>query len=1486
MATAEVKNNSRPEGLEIASPPLARGPSSSSDRPSLSRYPSLMSPPAATSPEAAYIAASAASQIVSSHHDATAQDLNEHDIEPSGETAYVSPGSLKLVNSFLDQLLYNFLSVARSTSLASLRPAVSEVLKPKLGREAITGADQELHEYLGGGADEELLTFHNGQEPTGDWDLEAVWKRTRLRCMVYSSLGDLEEEDEDRFADEESFDGGNGAHGHVRNAPIIVSPAVAIFLTSILEFIGEQVLTVAGKAAYNRVAAANLANDQPAQSEYQSEIADRVVIEELDTEKVAMNPTLGRLWRTWRKRLRSPSLSHARQISTDSYKRNYQPSYAGSSRRSSIDNAENTTDVISRGSLAEVPEEDYAAYIPLPVSQNDIEEIEVPGLVNMDDTDDESVQTEVAPPMRRKSMIVYQSRDLDLATPTTSTREELRDSRQTSAPDNGRARSKSTPAPQRLPLVLDSESSQAESADPEAVDAEEIDEAQFVTPMESSDPMNAVKIDQLTSLPKDGVPEDADEASTPTGPPKVLDGREKPSETHHTEGDKDEASTFSPSKGLIGGMITGTAALGAAAVAGITGHRKRENLGSETREEPKQEEPRELEVASKPVFDPERHDDDFEEEPEIMESTRMSVEAPRTPEIVQTRSRAASAAAMHAQMVADDEANAHHGAHGLGIHDNNLEFVDEDPSAIGVARTSNVSMPAITLPPSPRSSSGRPSPEQKNVEAVRNGHDGLNSGSIIVHEVRDDSVAQDTQKPRFVLAAPPASRRSPGSTSPNPDQSSLVPSGNLAPVSKTPGAEYGVPPLTPLREMMEAAHDTSDEADSITQSHDATASEPSLHAVPTSIGHIPQDSIASSNYSHAQQSSNASSMFPEMQNQMPPMPIGTASERAGVQRVYTPPITPRDAPNGTVRRSDSLSKENRQIYTSGSQGSQVSNKLKGLIGLPQDNPDKPLPQLRTSEDDSGSAGSARHAQVGSKAADKEESFEQLIRSDETLQYTLTPQTVREEGRQATPEVTKATVAQPLTEHQNWPQQHHQQQQQQRAPTADLADFLRNTGPGVDQDSRPLTQRSVQSFSRPTNNVPNGLRANPLSPGTSSSNVVPSVAKYIPKSRPPPPSSPRARAPRPGAPVARDARSHRESTRDIADFLRSTGPEGSSGFSAASSSQAQNGGTASNGRANGTGSASGVRSAASVRSETYSTMSNSSARLRLQAREASVPYGDHSSDLVDFIRQGPPTQSFGQNSRLPQGTRAGTANTSAKRSPSLTSTRPGPSTYNESKGPSSRNGQAAAKAPPSYTRIVDDSPPASSAPIRKQRRVKDPYAIDTDSEDEEQMGGPRPRGEESMIDFLRNVPPPRGSDPVPFTASTSAGGPVQSQSTQPRVNSNGSQSSRSLTNGYNPQASRQPPSRAGTGAPQLPLFESGGLDMGSYTPAQSRGSTTSRTSAGTHQARGGRYVQTETSEMADFLKNSGPPVSSQTYSPPAKDAGGFSKMFRRKKTAAY
>ena len=441
-----MQRPSRPDGLDMSSTRGPRSQSISSERPSLSAA-SVLSPPFAVNPEPLYIAPSAASQLVAS------------ELDTDGAT--VSSGALALVNGFLDQILFSVLARARSTQLNALRPAAIEVLKARLGKEAVTGADEELREYLGDGEDEELETFYGGQEPKGDFDLELAWKLARLRCMVYTRLGDMEEDDEDEYIERENLDDGSRTSRRYSN-PSSVTPAAAIFLTSILEYLGEQALYYAGQATQRRIVTSQQsAGDVTALPG----IPDKPVVEDLDMFAVGRDSPLSRLWRTWRRNVKSPGGSIHRMFSSESLARREL-----SSRNGSISGLDQ-----NHPSMAEVLQAEDPAQIPLPMSENDVNEIEVPGLApEIDDDGNLRVAPEEVPADRRaqrpKSMFI----DAPSYTPPTpespSVEGPVHGQRASGRPYPSRIRSRSLPTPVQSPFVT-----------PREMD--------FVTPMEMADPL-------------------------------------------------------------------------------------------------------------------------------------------------------------------------------------------------------------------------------------------------------------------------------------------------------------------------------------------------------------------------------------------------------------------------------------------------------------------------------------------------------------------------------------------------------------------------------------------------------------------------------------------------------------------------------------------------------------------------------------------------------------------------------------------------------------------------------------------------------------------------------------------------------------------------------------------------------------------------------------------------------------------------------------
>ena len=274
----------------------------------------------------------------------------------------VSEGALEWLNSFLDQTLYNLLSLSKSTSLATIRLAVPKLLKPRLGQAALSAGEEEVRDILEAS---EFDPSHNPKSKSSEFDLELVWKLARMRCMVYSRLGDLEEEDEEELLEEE------GLSEHMQNPKTTTTPIEALFLAAILGFLGEQALATAAQHAERR-------HDQQAQSksteETETDAEDELVLEPVDMLQLGREGPLSRLWRSWRRDARS----------TDT---------GSSSRPGSLSNILSTTggdpSHAKQPSLTSkadaIPEEDSPkslnpSQIPLPIRDSDVDEIEVPGV--------------------------------------------------------------------------------------------------------------------------------------------------------------------------------------------------------------------------------------------------------------------------------------------------------------------------------------------------------------------------------------------------------------------------------------------------------------------------------------------------------------------------------------------------------------------------------------------------------------------------------------------------------------------------------------------------------------------------------------------------------------------------------------------------------------------------------------------------------------------------------------------------------------------------------------------------------------------------------------------------------------------------------------------------------------------------------------------------------------------------------------------------
>ncbi|KAL8833145.1 MAG: hypothetical protein Q9170_004477, partial [Blastenia crenularia] len=1178
----------RPNGLDRPQLRSQRSSSISNDRASLT-VASLPFPPAVR-PDPVYIVPTSASQIVTGDHEATLGEEETGGTDWQGPAnTVVAPNALALVNSFLDQLLYSFLASSRSTSIASLRPSVTEVLKPRLAQDAIASADAELQEFLGDEEDNDLSVYQRGLEPRGEWDLNNIWRKTRLRCMVYTRLGDLEETDEEIWIERESLDHSEDGHNRLSRDLGVVSPAAAIFLTSILEFIGEQVLLIAGKAAYSRF---ETRRRQEKHSSASVIIVQRPSVEVVDIEKLAVNTTFGRLWRSWKKKVRSPSITSQRPSSREMLLRPTSSMSTGGSRSPKANLGEagdqtSTPGTFRRPSTAEDRERaSEAAAVPLPATTDDTSEVGEP-------------RVHVWGPSRNfqerpHSMMVPSDADM-----TTQPRDEARamgdlDTRRRQLQRN---RSSSLPQLRSRELLSPQESF-------------------FITPGEDA-----------------------------------LLNKEQSSTNSYFRNDANPSA--------VSTMYDGVILQDQDVIDGIKG---------------KELDQPELSASEKARMAMQEMDESLDEMARATNKHRSSDE--EAPADFSPYSRRA-----FSKDRTDDQMRP-------SFAEQNHTQGSSPPNGMANVRKVNQELPSRV--------ETRLDSKRMQGRATENVSLENRETPIVESTSRQTSEYAENTK-RYHIADSEASQ-----------------SGD--------GEEEDVP--AELRSQF--AH--------------ANYEDPNISRYGSSPRFYPESTINTSygvpNQSPTFGQSKLPAKVSDIRKQLPP--VSTGVERAAVQRVSPSPGGALDSP--TNRTSTSSSRDIRPLRTSGSINSQRASKSKSLMGRESSDTNRPFVVSRTSSE--GSTSVVRTPKID----ETQRSFEQLIKSDETIQYTLTPQSVRG------------------TDSPESPRHSHS-----RTGTAELADFIRTSGPPPAETILPPTSRSIVSLKGL-----DGLRSNPAANAKAA--PMPTSAPMLEKQKMQPHrSGPTISKSAHGTP--RDAQSGTETTRDFADFIRSTGPEVGPGLSqrdgavSPPSSKSRPGNPIGPGQRSTSTTSIGrkiTKPNPSLSKSPPPVAPNLSARrpsAKLQAREATYE-PTHNEDLLDFLKQGPlddrgiekrqiagsvasvepqnPHLTSNLRSRISDNTRSSFASTQdgsmANQSFQSTNSRTG--LLDSPKG--QHGGSPASQRPSRF-----DEP---AQPARKQRRVKDPYALDTDSEDENEdnrLATPKPpRQAEYLIDFLNSSLPPENNPRIP------------------------------------------------------------------------------------------------------------------------------------------
>jgi hypothetical protein len=440
--------------------------------------------------------------------------------------------------------------------------------------------------------------------------------------------------------------------------------------------------------------------------------------------------------------------------------------------------------------------------------------------------------------------------------------------------------------------------------------------------------------------------------------------------------------------------------------------------------------------------------------------------------------------------------------------------------------------------------------------------------------------------------------------------------------------------------------------------------------------------------------------------------------------------------------------------------------------------------------------------------------------------------------------------------------------------------------------------------------------------------VPPAAALAPSS-----SSPRVATSRPGTSSSkfrhgqpRDAKVEASTSRDLADYLRSTGPESDNQLpralvsrpttsasqqppTARSATQQPQSVEQSRTTTKAGGQSPSHSSDATITGARPPTTasSRSSGTSRYQPRDAQVSKIATTSALADFIREGPPRTagdhriprtvapfrttmdsddlnglvSPTDKDRLGRSSAASTQDSSIVSQSVQSSVNSHTALLDRSKKMKPGASTNGMRTGTSTVSSSSQSNAREAVPKRKQRRVRDPYAIDDSDDDTEEVATLKPkRDEESLIDFLRNTAPQPSMTAQPIVEATSSAAPKQSLQ---KKNSSSAIRDRirntTIPGLYrkNSVAATDPPaySRGSAARAESPHLSQAGSKLDSYKPTQP-----------THAAHVDRVRSSRTNGIfgssAEHLPKPEQSHAARTTNT-TKDESGFRAFFSRRKS---
>lgn len=232
------------------------------------------------------------------------------------------------INMFLDQILFSVLDTARSPTFQRINLAAEAFLKSKLYLEAAAAAEQDLADFLDPEDGDDLMLLQE-RDPSEPFDLEIVFKKSRLRVMSFMRFSDMEGDMElqhlrdERLHSTSDFLPSNNARWS-KSRGNQVSELTSLFLCAMLEYITELCIIAAARATVERHDTRSMSSEEnsdcePLDPNVASAFDDEEDREELeitdkDVEKITLDYTVGRLWRSWKTAMRpSRAFTNARR---------------------------------------------------------------------------------------------------------------------------------------------------------------------------------------------------------------------------------------------------------------------------------------------------------------------------------------------------------------------------------------------------------------------------------------------------------------------------------------------------------------------------------------------------------------------------------------------------------------------------------------------------------------------------------------------------------------------------------------------------------------------------------------------------------------------------------------------------------------------------------------------------------------------------------------------------------------------------------------------------------------------------------------------------------------------------------------------------------------------------------------------------------------------------------------------------------------------